>query len=153
MPKQITWIVVADASGAAIYETMAKNPRISGAPKHRIEGPHRGHQDIESDRPGRTYDRVGAGRHAKEPATDPVRHEKALFAHEIASLLNKRRTQGGFERIVIVAPPQFLGDLRKDLTDDVKATILAEVAKDLSKLAPRALDDHLSDVLRPLARQ
>ena len=55
----------------------------------------------------------------------------------------------------MVAPPQFLGDLRAAMSQQLQASVAAEVAKDLSKLPLHDLQDHLREVLdaqRPLGR-
>jgi protein required for attachment to host cells len=45
--------------------------------------------------------------------------------------------------LIIVAPPRTLADLRQDLHDDVKARVVAEVNKDLTKHAIDVIEKHL----------
>lgn len=42
------------------------------------------------------------------------------------------RMPGKFERIVLVAPPMILGELRKELHKEVEAKVAGEVAKTLT---------------------
>jgi len=104
-------------------------------------------REIMSDRPGRTFDSVGAGRHAKEPRTDPREVEKRSFAHELAAMLDDGLKQGKFERLVLVAPPRELGFLRVELSPAVRKRVSAELNKDLTGVSPSEIPDHLGDVM------
>ena len=104
-------------------------------------------RELGSDRPGRAYDSQGAGRHAMQPPTDPHRHEERAFAHEVAAVLDEACDRGAFHHLVVVAPPKALGDLRAEFTDAVRKRIIAELPKDLTKVAIHDLPAHLRDVL------
>jgi protein required for attachment to host cells len=80
-----------------------------------------------TDRPGRGYSSVGPGRSAVEP-TDWHDLEQHRFVRAVSAAL---------ETLIIVAPPRTLADLRHDLHDDVKARVLAEVSKGLTKRVRR----------------
>ncbi len=101
-----------------------------------------------TDKPGRTFDRVGTGRHAKEPRVDWHRFEKHKFARSMAKVLDKAAGNGAFDRLVLVAPPQTLGELRSALDKKTRARITAESAKDLTNLSIHELPEHLSEVVR-----
>ena len=149
MAHQRTWILVADASVARIFEKPPKHDHIDGPPKYTLIGTPLRSSDIRSDRAGRTFDRVGFGRHAKEPVTDPSRVKKSRFAHAIAEKLDSERKREAFNRLILVAPPRFLGDLRKNLAEPVRKLMVAEIAKDLASLPTSEIDDRLGIVLRP----
>jgi protein required for attachment to host cells len=104
-------------------------------------------REIMSDRPGRTFDSVGAGRHAKEPRTDAREIEKRSFAHELAAMLDDGLKQGKFDRLVLVAPPRELGFLRAELSPAVRKRVSAELNKDLTGVAPSEILDHLGAVM------
>ena len=84
-----------------------------------------------SDRPGRTAD-SGSGRRAAFEETDWHRQEKERFAKDIAERLYKRAHSGGFDHLIIVAPPKTLGDIRGELHAEVKSRVMAEIDKDLT---------------------
>ena len=73
-------------------------------------------------------------RHAIEPRIDPHRELKRDFAKELAEMLDKRLSEKAFDRLVIVAPPKALGDLRAALSAQVKPLVYAELDKDLVKI-------------------
>jgi protein required for attachment to host cells len=52
-----------------------------------------------------------------------------------------------------VAAPQFLGDLRNVMSKQLRDLVADEIAKDLSKLPPQELQEHLGDVLAQQSRE
>jgi protein required for attachment to host cells len=143
-----TWVVVADGARARVFQLRKSRKAIlEPAWEHQPVGSNLPSREIASDRPGRTYDRAGEGRHAKEPPTDPARHEKERFAREIVQRLDDARKQQAFRSLIVVAPPQFLGDLRAAMSTQLEASVTAELNKDLSKLKPAEIIEHLKDVI------
>src|ERR671918_1352101 len=155
MPKPTVWVLVADAARARLFQVEQPQQTLTPALGQELIGTNLPSREIASDRPGRTFDSGGEGRHAKEPPTDPARHAQGEFARDVVRLLDEKREGGAFDRLVVVAPPQFLGDLRALMSQQLQAAVSAEVAKDLSKLPLHELQDHLREVLesqRPLGR-
>jgi protein required for attachment to host cells len=155
MPKPTIWVLVADAARARLFQVEQPQQTLSVALDQELIGSHLRSREIASDRPGRTFDSGGEGRHAKEPPTDPARYAQEAFARDVVRLLDEKRESRAFERLIVVAPPQFLGDLRAAMPQQLQASVAAEVAKDLSKLPLHELQDHLREVLdaqRPLGR-
>ncbi|HEX5079828.1 MAG TPA: host attachment protein [Geminicoccaceae bacterium] len=150
MPKPIIWVLVADASRARLFRVEQPQLALRAALDEELIGSNLPSREIASDRPGRTFDRGGQGRHAMEPPTDPARYAQEVFARDIGRLLDEKRKSRLFERLVVVAPPQFLGDLRAAMPQHLRGAVGAEVAKDLSKLPPHELEEHLRDVLEAL---
>jgi len=147
MSRPITWILVADGSRARLF-VRAPDGGLSPALDQELIGTNLPSREIASDRPGRTFDSGGQGRHAKEPPTDPTRHAQASFAREIVQLLDDKRKAHGFDRMVAIAPPRFLGELRAVMSPQLRNLVAAEIAKDLTKSAPHELQDHLTKLLR-----
>jgi protein required for attachment to host cells len=147
MPKPTIWVLVADAARARVFQVEQPQQTLSAALERELIGSHLPSREIGSDRPGRTFDRGGEGRHAMEPSTDPARHAQEEFAREVVRLLDEKRESRSFERLIVVAPPQFLGDLRAAMPQQLQAAVAAEVGKDLSKLPLHELQDHLREVL------
>jgi len=90
--------------------------------------------DFGSDRPGRTFDSFGSGRHAMVPREGWREHQTRRFAAELASRLNHGVASGEFEHLVLIAAPAFLGHLRAELSDATRRAVIYEVAKDLTGL-------------------
>lgn len=87
--------------------------------------------DQGTDEPGSTFASVGARRSSMEQ-TDFHRLDKEQFAGETAALLNRRAADGDFDRLVVVAPPQTLAELRRRYDKAVTGRLVAEVDKDLT---------------------
>jgi protein required for attachment to host cells len=52
-----------------------------------------------------------------------------------------------YDRLVIVAAPSALGDLRAALSEQVRAKVIREIAKDLTKTPDSEVAGHLGDVI------
>lgn len=88
-------------------------------------------RDPMSDAPGRAFSSVGSGRSAYEN-TDFHELEETRFAVETAALLKRGAMDGDFEKLIVVAPPKTLGELRKHYHKEVANRLVAEIPKDLT---------------------
>jgi protein required for attachment to host cells len=142
-----TRIVVADQSEARFFDVVAgrqlKPVGVLTNPGARFHD-----RDLKSDRPGRVVNGTVPGRrrgaalhHAVGGENTPRRHILTSFAHRIVRELEHARNAGKIDRLVIVAAPLMLGQLRKSLTSGLRARLCAAVAKDV------AHDSH-ADLLR-----
>jgi protein required for attachment to host cells len=96
-----------------------------------------------TDAPGRTFAAAHAtGRSAVE-TTNWHEIEKDRFAQRSAAALEDVVRKRGARKLVIVAPPHILADLRRALHPDVKARILAEINKDLTKHPVWEIERHI----------
>jgi protein required for attachment to host cells len=73
----------------------------------------------------------------------PRTHEAEVFAQKIAGELERGWRSHEFDRLVIMAPPAFLGLLRKALPQSLRTLVAAEVVKDLVHQPPEVLQAHL----------
>src|SRR3954469_364542 len=108
-----TWILVADGGGARILEALGKGHglhAISGSESRAENAPS---HELGRERPGRVHESVGTTRHAIEPRRDPHKALETLFADQLATMLGKYAAARAFDRLVILAPPAMLVDLRK----------------------------------------
>lgn len=123
------WVLVANSSNAKIFSVNGIGKEIKKI--HDVEHPdsRKKGREILTDRPGRAYDRVGEGRHAV--GKNPLTHEHQIFAHEIYELVKRGYDSGSFEEIAVIAPPNFLGELRQTMIGPVKNLITQEIDKDI----------------------
>ena len=95
-----------------------------------------------SDAPGVTFSSHGFGRSAY-PQADPDQQAKDQFAADAASQLTELlKTEDG--EVVVIAPPDTLGLLRRHYGPAVKARLIAEIDKDLTKHPVAAITQHVS---------
>ena len=88
-------------------------------------------RDQSSVGPGRALANVGGARSSLEQ-TDHHQREEDQLAVEAADQLHARALAGDFDKLIVVAPPRMLGELRKHYHKDVEARLIEEIAKDLT---------------------
>lgn len=147
MPNSTLWLIVADEGRAALYA--AESPTGSLIEQRDFIGPENrlADQDLVTDRPGRAFDSAGDGRHALEPSTQPGEIEAQRFAKWLAETLDQARAKHRFEMLGLVAPPAFLGLLRKSLSDETARQIVLEINKDLTRYDAEGVRAHLPERL------
>lgn len=129
--KRGLWVVVADGEKALFLrdEGDTRHPDFQVVQEMAQENPATRMQG--SQRPGRYSD--GPSPHNSAFAeTDWHRLNKARFADDIAERLYRFAHAGKIDELVLVAPPQVLGEMRKKLHKEVTEKVRAEVAKTLT---------------------
>lgn len=144
-----TWILVADRARARLFALSDDDRALREVedflnPDGRAAG-----REIEQDRPPRTFDRVGAGRHAIEPQTTLREKTAHNFARALETVLERGRAGHCYDQLVLIAPPQFLGTLNRVLDEQVRACVAAEVPNDLTMADAQAVLEHLPAHLLP----
>ncbi|WP_224703025.1 host attachment protein [Devosia aquimaris] len=147
MKKTITWILIADGAQARVLENTGPGKGLAQVKGLDWSIEPLQAQDIVTDRPGRSFSSAGPGRSAMEPKTDPVEHRETEFVKSVAATLDAKLQEGAFDRLVVVAAPIALGDLRKAMTPNVQKAVMAEINKDLTNLPTAQLPQHLEGVL------
>ena len=64
--------------------------------------------------------------------TDFHQLEEDRFAAEAAEMLKKRALANQFEKLIVIAPPRTLGELRKHYHKEVSQRLIGELDKDLT---------------------
>ena len=144
-------IVVADQNEADFYELEQRDMPPRFVQRLEDADAHLHNRDLKSDRPGRVFDhaptpggrRGAVGHHSTGGERNPRKVEAIRFARRIADALDEERRDHRYERLVIMAPPAFLGFLRKEMPAAVQAMLTAEIGKDLVHEPPDALSGYL----------
>jgi protein required for attachment to host cells len=89
--------------------------------------------DQGSDRPGRVSEAALPGRRSAVEPTDWHDIEEHRFARKVAAAMEQMVRTSKAKALIVVAPPRTLADLRDAFHSDVKACIVAEINKDLTK--------------------
>jgi len=141
-----TWILLADAASARLYAS-GERPgdwtllRELQHPESRMRP-----SELLSDKPGRVKQSTGS-RAAMEPHSPRKKVEAERFAREIAQALDESVVSGACERLVLVAPPAFLGVLREKLPPRVAARVTDVIEKDYLHLDQPTLKKRLEKAL------
>jgi hypothetical protein len=149
-----TWIIAADASRARILQVMDRDGRLTEVedfvnPSARLherdmttdaEPRFNGHGGVGKAGSGRTGG-PGNDREAKRKGE----YETEVFVRQLGDYLDKARNAHRYDELHVVAPPKFLGQLRKELAPEVQKLVTDELPKDLSGLSLRDLEHRLKD--------
>ncbi len=139
-----TWIVVCDASHCRFFlKRQASHEWVKFEEFENTVGREKG-IDIVSDRPGRRFDVGPHQRSAVGGQTEPRANEELRFAHSISKMLIDAYNQNAFERLILVAPPQFLGMLRNELRGPIEKAIYGTLDKDYTHVGDRELVDRVA---------
>ena len=139
--KTTTWVLVADGGRARVLRALGPGKGLDIVSEHQAD--LRRTSELGTDRPGRAHESATTARHAYGQ-TDFHRDEEWAFLKGLVETLDAGRRAGRFDRLVVVAPPTALGDLRKAIGDPLRATVAADIDKDLTKVALGDLPSHLS---------
>ena len=142
-----TWVLIADGAQARVLSNDGPGRGLKRVAGLTFEGDRRRTSEMVSDQRGRSFDSVGEGRHGMEPPTDPQRDAKASFAGELADMLDAKLAALAYDRLIVIAAPATLGDLRQAMSDHVAKTLHAELDKDLTNTPDPDIAKHLEDVL------
>jgi protein required for attachment to host cells len=136
-------VVVADGEKALFLrnEGDALYPNLKVVREMREENPPTREQG--ADRPGRLSDGPGAHRSAVAD-TDWHHAQKEKFADDIADKLYSLAHRGDFARVLIVAPPLVLGEMRQKFHKEVSDKIVGEVPKTLTNHPVHEIEKLLS---------
>lgn len=140
------WVLVGDDSRARIFHTNRAAPleELEDSVNPVARGRER---DLTSDRPGSTNDRAGYAQHAMGRENDAKTEAARRFARSLAERLREARLQGEYERLFLVAPPDFLGELRQALDEGTRGVVVGELPKDLSRMPPQDIRAHLPELI------
>jgi len=147
MQKKVTWILVADGARARVLRNEGVGKGLQSALNGEMVHDLPPTRELGTDRPGRAQQRGTGSRHAIQPHVDWHRFEKEKFSKEMASLIDSAAERGAFHRLVLIAPPRTLGDLRAALGQKARSLVLAEIDKDLTHVTIQELPDHLTRVV------
>lgn len=147
MKPSVTWVLIADGAQARILEYTGPSKGLTQVEGLKFEDARLRSGEIMSDKPGRSYSSTGYGRSGMEQRTDPRDYRETEFLRSVAEVINKKALENVFRKLVIAAPPQALGDLRKLLSPAATEKVSAEIAKDLTTVPILDLGKHFEGAL------
>ena len=84
-----------------------------------------------------------------QPHLTPHQVEAQKFAQEIATFLDEAHNAGRFEKLCVMASPEFLGVLRKKLSTRMGRVETTEVNKDYTRESAQQLRERLVEMAKP----
>lgn len=138
-----TWVVVADSSKARFFTYASRNePMQEHEGMLHAEGRMKDQDEI-SDKQGGLAGGHGEGGHAFEAPTDLKQHEAEVFAKQIADKLEHGRVNHDYDKLILVAPPAFLGVLRQAINDYVADKVSNSLDKNLVSETEAVIREHI----------
>jgi len=142
-----TWLIVADNSRARFFSMETRTGPIVETKSIVHTEARLKEQSMTSDAQGRGSAKGGEGIHAYQDKVSPKEQENINFARELSHELDKARKENKFKQFVLVAAPEFLGNLRDKMNKETKKLISFELAKNLSHLEAADIRKHLPERL------
>jgi protein required for attachment to host cells len=124
-------VLVGDGQKALFLRNKGNAQRLRLVVEQVLERDNPPTREQGTDRPGRSSASVGVARSAMEE-TDWHDIAEERFAGELADALYRHARADLFEKLVIIAPPKVLGNLREVLHAEVSARVAAEIPKELT---------------------
>lgn len=128
-----TWILVADASYARIFEVDEDGEWKLLREFEHVESREQG-QDLMGTRPWQIQHRAEYDAKGTNPDLHGEQAEK--FAKELSKHLEVSSATNRYARLAVVAPPKFLGLLRDNFPNPVSRKVTVELSKDYTTLRP-----------------
>lgn len=146
-----TWVLIADE---AIARIIAYGKSRTLEPVEEITDPdaHAEGAEMRRDAYGRRAAGGGQGSTqagATASAADDQMHQHAeVFAKRVADVLGQAQQQSRMDALIIVAPPRFLGLLRKALPKNAANIVQTELDKDFVHFTNDDIHERLREYLR-----
>ncbi|HSO48230.1 MAG TPA: host attachment protein, partial [Rhizobiaceae bacterium] len=142
-----TLVVITDGAKAIFYRNDGPGKGLVALDQHKMTQDVPPSRDLTSDRPGRSFDSSGPHRSAMEPKTDPHDLEEAKFAGGVLERTEELMNAGEAEKLILVAAPKTLGEMRKSMPRALADRLTATLDKDLTRTPAPDLPKHLEGVL------
>ena len=139
-----TYIVVADAARARIFTRDALKLVEQESLVHAASRLHEG--DLVTDRGADVHESTSTTSRSSGGESTARTHEELVFAKEVAERLYRARVDNSMEKLILVAPPRFLGQLRDKLDGPTTKRVIHSLAKDLSKASMEEIQEAVSDM-------
>lgn len=105
---------------------------------------HKRSSDLGRDRPARVNESANVARHAVEPRRDLHEAAKQDFIALVAEEIEAEHGRDRFDRLVLVAPPGVLTELKQKLAKPLVQIAVQDLQKDLTKVPDHDLAAHLA---------
>ncbi len=132
------WIVAANSGRARFFALDRPDGRMEEVNDMVNTAARQDDAEIETDTLGRraasaSRNNVGIGPTTSstyQPHRTPKQHEAELFARDVADYLRKAHNEGRFQHLCLVASPEFLGLLRREIDPQLMKRVDAQIDRD-----------------------
>lgn len=146
-----TWIVSANSGRARVFSQNAASEALEEVNNMVNDAARLRTEESQTDRlspraAGDSIHSVGGATPTSlyQPAKTPQQHQSEIFARDIAGFLEHAHQESSFQKLSLVASPEFLGLLRKELQPKFSGLIELEIDKDYTQYGAAQLLDALN---------
>lgn len=139
----ITWILVGNASKARLFRNTGPGKGLDLVREFAHPQSREKNANLVSDRPGHNPG-AGNGHGSFVSAMLPKEHEADVFALELAREMDAGRVNNLYSRLVLVASPAFMGQIKQHLSDAVQKLVMDSLEKDYTQSTEKELGKHLA---------
>lgn len=136
-----TWFVVADSVRARVFALDKRGQRLTQVQE--LNHPQSRWHEGETDMPVGTLEKQSPGRYDLSESVSPKEHGAWKLCKAVADMIETARVQGRLKRLILVAAPQLMGELRKTLSDQAKLLVAKELDKNLASMEESDILAHL----------
>lgn len=125
-----TWIVAADPTLGRVIQIDGNAPaevRVFERDESVIIG------DPQPVLPTKTFETVDGERQALKVDCEPDEPQRVAFTRQIGDYVEHARRDHRFERLVLVAEPKVLANLRKELSVETMKMVASEVSRNVAR--------------------
>ncbi len=141
------FVFVGDGRKALVLRNAGDEKFANFVVEQAIEDENPATHDQGSDRPGRNFAAAHSVRRSAVESTDWHVLEEHRFAERASKALERLTRDRKAPALAIAAPPRTLADLRTALDPDVRAKVVLEINKDLTRMPVWAIEKHVVDAL------
>ena len=140
------WVVVADAGRARVFQAESLRGELTEVMDKADPLARVARTELASDEPGRQQSPGGRGLHGMQDKVSPREAEDERFARELVADVQGALDANRIERFYLMAPPRFLGLLRKVAPDRVTNALAGDLDKDLTTHSVEDIRSHMAEL-------
>lgn len=134
-----TRVIVADNARARIFTSSSVISELEEVEGFVHPEAHLSNSDLVGDSAGKSVDQHGS----LDPPTSAKAAEAQGFAKMLGKHLKQLHNQQHFEQLILIAPPGFLGMLRKELASPLDRLVSLSIDKDLTAATVEQIIDYI----------
>jgi protein required for attachment to host cells len=152
MPNIHYGVLVADGGRARLFSYRSQERVLKLKNSFQSDSIHSPSRDLESDRSGRAFNVKGPGGHTKSPPGNKHDRAELDFAKSLAEQLSAALTKNEFDRIILIADPRTMGNIRQFINRPASSQVFAEVNLNLTSSSEASIEERLHRLVFPLSR-
>lgn len=136
-------IVVAESSRVRIFEQEKLRAPLIEISDFSNSAARLHERELGADIPGRGFSCKGGNKHCYEPPTTLKEQEAINFSKQICGHIERVCATHQFLELILIAPPDFLGLIRKNLAESTKKLVTHEINKNLVREDLKTILQHI----------